>query len=79
MEKRKYGGLTFVPFEKSLLSLPYKEYSLFLKPINDEEDESESEDNNDNDKNEAALLKAGTTKSHLCRISIPIKKNPEML
>ena len=68
-----------MPFEKSLLSLPHKEYSLFLKPINDEEDESESEDNNDNDKNEAALLKAGVPKSHLCRISIPIKKNPEML
>ena len=31
-----------MPFEKSLLSLPHKEYSLFLKPINDEEDESES-------------------------------------
>ena len=68
-----------MPFEKSLLSLPHKEYSLFLKPINDEEDESESEDNNDNDKNEAALLKARVPKSHLCRISIPIKKNPEML
>ena len=68
-----------MPFEKSLLSLPHKEYSLFLKPINDEEVESESEDNNNNDKNEAALLKAGVPKSHLCRISIPIKKNPEML
>ena len=42
VKKRKYGALTFVPFEKSLLSLPHKEYSLFLKPINDKEDESES-------------------------------------
>ena len=35
VKKRKYGALTFVPFEKSLLSLPHKEYSLFLKPINE--------------------------------------------
>ena len=37
--------LTFVPFEKSLLSFPHKQYALFLKP----EDQHDTDDDNDGD------------------------------
>ena len=42
-EKKKM--LTFVPFEKSLLSFPHKQYALFLKP----EDQHDTDDDNDGD------------------------------
>ena len=49
MGKKK--NLTFVPFEKSLLSLPDKQYSLFLKPFKNyyHDDDDYNDDNNDND------------------------------
>ena len=40
--------LTFVPFEKSLLSFPHKQYSLFLKPFKNNDNEFD-DDNIDYD------------------------------
>ena len=62
MGKKK--NLTFVPFEKSLLSLPDKQYSLFLKPFkdyyhdddddggNDDDDDDDNDNDNDNNDND---------------------------
>ena len=43
--------LTFVPFEKSLLSFADKQYSLFLKPYKDDENEFNDDNIDDDGKN----------------------------